>query len=61
MLTLERAFEIWYIHEPGDWENDDGPKEWWAVSNEEGIKAYFGDEIDAVGYQWTKIMQELTL
>jgi len=29
---------------PGEWENDDGPKDWYAVCDAEGIKAYAGDK-----------------
>jgi hypothetical protein len=32
------------IDDPGMWENEDGPKHWWAISDDEGIKAYAGDE-----------------
>ena len=35
--------------EPGLWENESSPhlKDWFAVSNNEGIIAYFGREDDA--------------
>jgi hypothetical protein len=29
---------------PGLWENPDGPKEWWAICDDDGIKAYAGSE-----------------
>ncbi|KKN98543.1 hypothetical protein LCGC14_0146540 [marine sediment metagenome] len=32
---------------PGEWENDIGPKSWWAISNSKGIIAYAGTEYDA--------------
>lgn len=28
------------VHEPGEWNNEDGPKGWYAISNEDGIFAY---------------------
>ena len=32
---------------PGMWENDTGPKDWYAVCDDDGIFAYFRDETDA--------------
>ena len=29
---------------PGTWENDDGPADWYAVSDYSGIRAYAGTE-----------------
>ena len=49
--TLDDALEDWAVHEPGMWENDQGPKGWWAVSNDdESIVAYFAKPEDA--YRW---------
>jgi len=28
------------VFPPGAWENDDGPEDWYAVADEEGIVAY---------------------
>lgn len=25
---------------PGYWDNDEGPKDWWAIADADGIKAY---------------------
>jgi len=41
------------------WENDTGPKDWWAVSNDGGIKAYFGNEKDAFRWRLAMINREL--
>lgn len=40
------------VHAPGQWQNTNGPKDWFAVSTEKdgGIVAYFRDEVDA--YRW---------
>lgn len=46
-MTLEDALEVWQVDPPGMWENDFGPADWYAVSNDDGIVAYFGDEHDA--------------
>ncbi len=37
------------------WENDEGPKNWYAVSNNDGIIAYFGNEKDAFAFRLMKI------
>jgi hypothetical protein len=36
---------------PGMWENEDGPKGWYAVSNTYGIIAYFPEEKEALRYR----------
>lgn len=57
--SLDGLLEVWSVHEPGSWENDSGPKGWWAVSNREGIKAYFGEEADAFRWRMSQICREL--
>lgn len=47
------------VMEPGLWENEDGPKDWYAVSNEEGIIAYFGKEVDALRFRLDYINRKL--
>ncbi len=32
------------VHDPGTWENKDGPLDWYAISNEDGIFAYANTE-----------------
>lgn len=56
---LEALLEEWSVMDPGAWENEDGPKDWWAVANDEGIKAYFGEESDAFKYRLSKINDAL--
>lgn len=46
--NLEGLLENWSVDAPGMWENDIGPTEWYAVSNDvDGIVAYFLHEADA--------------
>ena len=62
MITLDEALERWMVHAPmsqGGWENDTGPQEWWAVSNDDGIVAYFGDEMDACRYSLAMVNRDL--
>lgn len=49
----------WSVHDPGMWENDDGPEGWYAVSNHQGIVAYFHDENDAYRYRLDQINRDL--
>lgn len=57
--TLDDLLEVWAVHPPGMWENDDGPEGWYAVSNDDGIKAYFGEEVDAYRWRLDMINKEL--
>jgi hypothetical protein len=41
------------------WENKSGPKDWFAVSNTDGIVAYFANEIDALRWRLDMINREL--
>lgn len=56
---LEELLEEWSVMEPGAWENETGPKGWYAVSNDDGIVAYFGKEGDAFGFRMYRINQIL--
>jgi hypothetical protein len=59
-MTLDEALECWEVHEPGMWENDAGPKGWYAVSHEDrGIVAYFADESDAFRFRLAEINRQL--
>ena len=51
--TLDEALEYVAVHEPGMWENAEGPKGWYGVSTEDagGIIAYFGDETMAFNFR----------
>jgi len=56
---MDDLFEEWQVSPPGMWENNSGPLEWYAVSNNDGIKAYFGDEVDACRWRLDMINREL--
>ena len=54
--SFEKLLEDWYVMAPGIWENDDGPKDWWAVGNEdEGIVAYFSTQRAAYRFRLAEI------
>ena len=54
--TLDSLLENWAVSDPLMWENDHGPKGWFAVSNEkEGIIAYFMNEEDAFRFRMSEI------
>lgn len=44
---LDTMLEEVGVMPPGQWENDDGPKGWFAVVDNDGIIAYFMREEDA--------------
>jgi hypothetical protein len=46
-MTLDELLETWSVLPPGTWENKTVPKGWYAVTNDEGIVAYFARNIDA--------------
>jgi hypothetical protein len=53
--TLDDLLDLWTVMEPGNWENEDGPEGWYAVTNDEGIVAYFGNESDAFRFRLSEI------
>jgi len=57
--TLEELLEEWSVLYPGMWENKSGPQDWYAVSNDDGIVAYFAKEGDAFMFRLDKINTEL--
>ena len=57
--TLEDLLDVWAVHAPGMWDNETGPLDWFAVSNEGGIVAYFGKESDALRFRLAQINREL--
>lgn len=58
--SLDEWLEAVQVHAPGMWENDQGPQDWWAVSDEDfGIVAYFGCEPDAFRYRLDYINRQL--
>lgn len=60
---LDALLDEWAVHVPGMWENElsDHPllKDWYAVSNTNGIVAYFGKEEDACRFRLAEINREL--
>lgn len=57
--SLDDLLQIWSVSAPGTWENDEGPEGWFAVSNNDGIVAYFGSENDAFRYRLAEINRAL--
>lgn len=51
MKTLDDLLEEISVVPPGQWENEFGPKGWYAVCNNEGIIAYFNKENLAFGFR----------
>lgn len=59
-MDLDELLEHWAVHAPGMWENDQGPEDWYAVSNgDDSIIAYFANETDAFSFRLHKINQAL--
>lgn len=58
-MTLDDLLEEISVHAPGMWENDLGPPNWFAVSNSDGIIAYFGNEVDACRFRLDYINRKL--
>ncbi len=58
--NIQDALEDWQVDEPGMWENETGPKGWWAVSNgHESIVAYFAKPEDAYRWRLSMINRDL--
>jgi len=51
MSNIYEALDEIQVIPPGGWENDTGPKDWYAVCNEDGIIAYFVEEGDALRFR----------
>ena len=56
---LDDLLEEISVLSPGHWENEDGPEEWFAVCDERGIIAYFGDEVMAFNFRLNLINSRL--
>jgi len=54
---MDELLEIWSVHFPGTWENENSDKlgDWYAVSNDDGIIAYFMIENDAYRFRLDQI------
>lgn len=59
MTNIQDLFEKWSVLEPGMYETQHGPAGWWAVANDNGIIAYFGDEKTAYRFRLAEINREL--
>lgn len=53
--SLEHLLEVWSVLFAGVWENEEGPKGWYAVCNDNGIIAYFADEKSAFRFRLSEI------
>lgn len=55
--NLDDLLEEWAVMFPGMWENNNTPTlgDWYAVSNNKGIIAYFGNEADAFRFRLNEI------
>lgn len=63
---MKRGFnellDVWAVHPPGMWKNELSSSpigNWYAVSDDSGIVAYFHDENDAYRYRLDQINREL--
>lgn len=59
MRNLDDMLESIAVLYPGEWYNTDGPVGWFAVSNDEGIIAYFREESDAFRFRLAEINRKL--
>jgi len=59
--TFDNLLDEVVVMPPGMWHNEKGPKGWFAVSDNEGIKAYFADETQALFYRLALINATLNL
>ena len=58
-MDLDELLDKWQVLGPGEWVNAFGPDNWYAVTNDEGIKAYFCNEVDAYRWRLDMINREL--
>lgn len=57
--SLDDLLDEISVFPPGQWKNSDGPKDWYAVCDENGIVAYFGREVDALHFRLDLINRRL--
>lgn len=50
-ITLDQLLQDISVFPPGTWENDEGPENWYAVADTDGIIAYFATENDACRFR----------
>jgi hypothetical protein len=53
--SMGDLLEEYGVLDPYDWINDEGPKGWYAVANDDGIIAYFRDERSALRFRLSEI------
>lgn len=60
-MELDDLLEKWVVLFPGSWDNivSWSMPDWWAVANDKGIVAYFGNEKDALRFRLNEINREL--
>lgn len=51
MTKLNHLAESVFVLDPGVWENNIGPKDWYAVCTDDGIIACFSRESDAYRFR----------
>ena len=60
MTKLNDLLESVFVLDPGFWENDIGPKDWYAVcTDDDGIISYFMRESDAYRFRLDYINRQL--
>lgn len=55
MKNLDDLLDEWAVIAPGMWDNETGPKDWYAVACDKGIVAYFGEEAAACRFRLAEI------
>ena len=58
-MDLDELLDEVSVAAPDMWENDEGPKGWYAVITDDGIVAYFAEEVDALRYRLDLINRHL--
>jgi hypothetical protein len=58
-LDIFELLDTVSVAAPDMWENDEGPKGWYAVVTDDGIVAYFAKETDALRYRLDRINRRM--
>jgi hypothetical protein len=58
-MDLDELLDEVSVAAPDMWENDEGPKGWYAVITDDGIVAYFATENDALRFRLDLINRHL--
>ena len=59
MKNIDDLLQEWSVLAPGQWDNEQGPKNWYAVCNDDSVVAYFLDEKDAFRFRLAEINRVL--